>query len=158
MFGEFGNNFVYTMQRLAENHPKLTVVNDLLGQSTWPRTLAEFMLHLIAVEATYGIYHLSNHKTATWFDFAKEILKDTAVEGRTSDKCSLSAKAYRPKHSVMSLEKAKSTEFEIPSWREALKEFYITRRSLIALNNKILLTLEVEIVLDGDVFHLFDLF
>ncbi|WP_420537923.1 dTDP-4-dehydrorhamnose reductase, partial [Leuconostoc mesenteroides] len=123
VFGEFGNNFVYTMQRLAESHPKLTVVNDLLGQSTWPRTLAEFMLHLISVEAKYGIYHLSNDKTATWFDFAKEILKDMAVEGRTSDKCSLSAKAYRPKHSVMNLEKAKSTEFEIPSWREALKQF-----------------------------------
>lgn len=80
VFGEFGNNFVYTMQRLAESHPKLTVVNDQLGRPTWTRTLAEFMLHLIAVEATYGIYHLSNDETATWFDFAKEILKDTTVK------------------------------------------------------------------------------
>ncbi|WP_336206690.1 SDR family oxidoreductase, partial [Leuconostoc suionicum] len=42
VFGEFGNNFVYTMQRLAESHPKLTVVNDQLGRPTWTRTLAEF--------------------------------------------------------------------------------------------------------------------
>lgn len=123
VFGEFGNNFVYTMQRLAESHPKLTVVNDQLGRPTWTRTLAEFMLHLIAVEATYGIYHLSNDETATWFDFAKEILKDTAVEVEPVTSAEFPQKAYRPKHSVMNLEKAKSTGFEILSWREALKRF-----------------------------------
>ena len=123
VFGEFGNNFVYTMQRLAESHPKLTVVNDQLGRPTWTRTLAEFMLHLIAVEATYGIYHLSNDETATWFDFAKEILKDMAVEVEPVTSAAFPQKAYRPKHSVMNLEKAKSTGFEILSWREALKRF-----------------------------------
>lgn len=123
VFGEFGNNFVYTMQRLAESHPKLTVVNDQLGRPTWTRTLAEFMLHLIAVEATYGVYHLSNDETATWFDFAKEILKDTAVEVEPVTSAEFPQKAYRPKHSVMNLEKAKATGFEIASWREALKRF-----------------------------------
>lgn len=123
VFGEFGNNFVYTMQRLAENHPKLTVVNDQLGRPTWTRTLAEFMLHLIAVEATYGIYHLSNNETATWFDFAKEILKDTAVEVEPVTSAEFLQKAYRPKHSVMNLEKAKPTGFEILSWRETLNKF-----------------------------------
>lgn len=123
VFGEFGNNFVYTMQRLAESHPKLTVVNDQLGRPTWTRTLAEFMLHLIAVEATYGVYHLSNDETATWFDFAKEILKYTAVEVEPVTSAEFPQKAYRPKHSVLNLEKAKSTGFEIPSWREALQSF-----------------------------------
>ncbi|MDG9734122.1 dTDP-4-dehydrorhamnose reductase [Leuconostoc pseudomesenteroides] len=123
VFGEFGNNFVYTMQRLAESHPKLTVVNDQLGRPTWTRTLAEFMLHLIAVEATYGIYHLSNDETATWFDFAKEILKDTTVVVEPVTSAEFPQKAYRPKHSVMNLEKAKETGFKIPSWREALKRF-----------------------------------
>ncbi len=123
VFGEFGNNFVYTMQRLAESHPKLTVVNDQLGRPTWTRTLAEFMLHLIAVEATYGIYHLSNDETATWFDFAKEILKDTTVVVEPVTSAEFPQKAYRPKHSVMNLEKAKATGFEILSWREALALF-----------------------------------
>lgn len=123
VFGEFGNNFVYTMQRLAESHSKLTVVNDQLGRPTWTRTLAGFMLHLIAVEATYGIYHLSNDETATWFDFAKEISKDTAVEVEPVISAEFPQKAYRPKHSVMNLEKAKSTGFEIPSWRKALNKF-----------------------------------
>lgn len=123
VFGEFGNNFVYTMQRLAESHPKLTVVNDQLGRPTWTRTLAEFMLHLIAVEATYGVYHLSNDETATWFDFAKEILKYTAVEVEPVTSAEFPQKAYRPKHSVMNLQKAESTGFEIASWRETLALF-----------------------------------
>lgn len=123
VFGEFGNNFVYTMQRLAANHPKLTVVNDQFGRPTWTRTLAEFMLHLVAVDAEYGIYHLSNDKTATWFDFAKEILKNVPVRIDPVTSSEFPQKAYRPNHSVMSLEKAKSTGFVIPSWQEALSTF-----------------------------------
>jgi len=123
VFGEFGNNFVYTMQRLAATHPKLTVVNDQLGRPTWARTLAEFMLHLVNVEAAYGTYHLSNDGTATWFDFAREILKDTKVEMAPVTSAEFPQKAYRPKHSVMSLDKAKATGFEILNWREALGMF-----------------------------------
>ncbi|ADG41270.1 dTDP-4-dehydrorhamnose reductase [Leuconostoc kimchii IMSNU 11154] len=125
VFGEFGNNFVYTMRRLAATHPKLTVVNDQLGRPTWTRTLAEFMLHLINVQATYGVYHLSNAGTTTWFEFAREILKDTDVEVTPVTSAEFPQKAYRPRHSVMSLEKAEATGFEILNWREALEAFLI---------------------------------
>ncbi|WP_188353829.1 sugar nucleotide-binding protein, partial [Leuconostoc falkenbergense] len=62
-------------------------------------------------------------ETATWFDFAKEILKDTTVVVEPVTSAEFPQKAYRPKHSVMNLEKAKATGFEILSWREALKRF-----------------------------------
>lgn len=123
VFGEFGNNFVYTMQRLAESHPRLTVVNDQFGRPTWTRTLAEFMLHLIDVQAEKGIYHLSNDNQATWYEFAREILKDVDVEVAPVTSDEFPQKAYRPKHSVMSLEKAKATGFVIPTWQETLKYF-----------------------------------
>jgi len=70
VFGEFGHNFVFTMQNLAKTHDKLTVVNDQLGRPTWTRTLAEFMVHLLNVEAPYGTYQLSNDGQATWYEFA----------------------------------------------------------------------------------------
>lgn len=123
VFGEFGNNFVYTMQRLAESHSKLTVVNDQLGRPTWTRTLAEFMVHLIETKAPYGIYQLSNDDTATWYEFAKEILKTSSVKISPVTSDEFPQKAYRPKHSVMSLEKSKATGFQIISWREALRKF-----------------------------------
>lgn len=123
VFGEFGNNFVYTMQRLAKNHSKLTVVNDQLGRPTWTRTLAEFMLHLIETKSEYGVYHLSNDNTATWYEFAMEILKTNSVEVEPVTSSEFPQKAYRPRHSVMSLDKVKSTGFNIISWDEALKKF-----------------------------------
>ena len=126
VFGEFGGNFVYTMQRLAESHSKLTVVNDQLGRPTWTRTLAEFMLHLIETKSEYGIYHLSNEGTATWYEFAKEILKDISVEVMPVTSAEFPQKAYRPRHSVMSLEKSKSTGFEVITWQDALKKFLLS--------------------------------
>ena len=122
VFGEYGPNFVYTMKRLAETHPKLTVVDDQFGRPTWTRTLAEFITHLANTEAEYGTYHLSNDDSCSWYEFAKEILKDEDVEVTPVDSSQFPQKAIRPKHSIMDLGKAKGTGFEIVTWQEALRE------------------------------------
>lgn len=123
VFGKYGHNFVFTMLKLAETHDKLTVVNDQIGRPTWTMTLAQFMLHLVKSKSPYGTYQLSNDGQCSWYEFAKEILKskDIDVEPVTSEQ--YPQKAYRPRHSVMSLDKAKATGFEIPSWQEALEGF-----------------------------------
>jgi len=123
VFGEYGHNFVYTMRRLAETHPTLTVVNDQTGRPTWTRTLAEFLVHLMETKQEYGIYHLSNDDHCTWYEFAQEILKDTEVEVKPVTSEEYPQKAYRPRHSIMDLSKAKATGFEIPKWQEALALF-----------------------------------
>ncbi|MFU2204275.1 dTDP-4-dehydrorhamnose reductase [Streptococcus hyovaginalis] len=126
VFGNYGKNFVFTMQELAKKHPRLTVVNDQHGRPTWTRTLAEFMTYLAENHKEYGYYHLSNDASedTTWYDFAVEILKDTDVEVAPVDSSAFPAKAKRPFNSTMSLEKAKATGFVIPSWKDALQEFY----------------------------------
>ncbi|MGT2934880.1 dTDP-4-dehydrorhamnose reductase [Streptococcus castoreus] len=126
VFGNHGKNFVFTMQKLAESHPRLTVVNDQHGRPTWTRTLAEFMCYLVENQQAFGYYHLSNdaEKDTTWYDFAKEILKNTDVEVVPIDSSAFPAKAKRPLNSTMNLDKAKATGFVIPTWQEALKEFY----------------------------------
>ncbi len=126
VFGNYGKNFVFTMQNLAKTHPRLTVVNDQHGRPTWTRTLAEFMTYVTENQKDFGYYHLSNDATedTTWYDFAKEILKDTDVEVAPVDSSQFPAKAKRPLNSTMSLAKAKATGFVIPTWQEALQEFY----------------------------------
>ncbi len=126
VFGNYGKNFVFTMQNLAKNHPRLTVVNDQHGRPTWTRTLAEFMCHLAENQKEFGYYHLSNDATedTTWYDFAVEILKDTDVKVAPVDSSTFPAKAKRPLNSTMNLDKAKATGFVIPTWQEALREFY----------------------------------
>lgn len=126
VFGNYGKNFVFTMQNLAKTHKTLTVVNDQHGRPTWTRTLAEFMTYLTKNQKEYGYYHLSNDaaKDTTWYDFAVEILKDRDVEVVPVYSSKFPAKAKRPLNSTMSLTKAKATGFVIPTWQDALKEFY----------------------------------
>lgn len=125
VFGHYGKNFVFTMQNLAKTHARLTVVNDQHGRPTWTRTLAEFICHLADNRKPYGYYHLSNDakEDTTWYDFAREILKETGVEVVPVDSSAFPAKAKRPFNSTMNLDKAKATGFVIPTWQEALEAF-----------------------------------
>lgn len=126
VFGKYGKNFVYTMLRLAETHDHLTVVNDQMGRPTWTRTLAEFMNYAVENNIPYGLYQLSNEDSCTWYEFAKEILKDKniKIDPVTSDE--YPQKAYRPKHSVMSLNKAQNSGYKIIKWQKALESFMST--------------------------------
>lgn len=121
VYGEYGANFVFTMQKLAKSHPRLTVVNDQYGRPTWTRDLAEFMTFIVEEKADYGIYHFSNDNSCTWFEFATEILKDVNVEVTPVDSSAFPQKAKRPEHSIMDLSKTKDLGYKIPTWQESLK-------------------------------------
>lgn len=121
VFGQYGHNFVFTMQKLAETRDQLTVVDDQFGRPTWTRTLAEFMVFVIKEKVAYGIYHLSNDNSCNWYEFAREILKDTEVEILPVDSSKFPQKAIRPKYSVMDLSKTKALGFDIPTWEKALE-------------------------------------
>ena len=125
VFGQYGHNFVYTMLRLAQTHDHLTVVDDQVGRPTWTRTLAEFMLYTVQKQVPYGIYQLSNDGSCSWYEFAQEILKDKDVTISPVTSVEYPQKAYRPKYSVMSLDKVKETGFIVESWDSALKNFMI---------------------------------
>lgn len=129
VFGIYGHNFVFTMQRLAETHDRLTVVNDQFGRPTWTRTLAEFMVYVIEQQAPYGIYHLSNEDSCSWYEFAKEILKETNVEVAPVTSEEYPQKAVRPRYSVMSLKKAEELGFVIPTWQEALEKMLVAAKN-----------------------------
>ncbi|WP_143805127.1 sugar nucleotide-binding protein, partial [Oenococcus oeni] len=80
-----------------------------------------FILYLIDHQAAYGTYNLSNRGTASWYDFAKEILNNYSLEIKAVNSDQFPQKAYRPRHSVLSLKKSQQTGFIIPTWQEALK-------------------------------------
>jgi len=123
VFGEHGKNFVYTMQNLAKTHRELNVVNDQVGRPTWTRTLAEFMLYCVNEKVAYGLYQLSNEGSCSWYEFACEILRGQDVKINAVESTQFPQKAYRPRHSVMSLAKAEATGFQLMSWQDALHKF-----------------------------------
>ncbi|MDN6385524.1 MAG: dTDP-4-dehydrorhamnose reductase [Alkalibacterium sp.] len=125
VFGQYGQNFVFTMLKLAETHDVITVVNDQFGRPPWTRTLAEFMTFLVNEGSPYGVYHLSNEDSCTWYEFAKEILQHKSnVELRPISSDEYPQKAKRPQYSIMSLDKAEKLNFEIPTWKDALQNFF----------------------------------
>lgn len=123
VFGEFGSNFVYTMKKLAKDRDELTIISDQIGRPTWTRTLSEFLVHLVETHQKYGVYHLSNEGTSSWFEFAKEILKNESVNVKPIESKDYPQQAERPKHSILDLSKSKKTEFIIPTWQNALSKF-----------------------------------
>ncbi|MGC3443901.1 sugar nucleotide-binding protein, partial [Enterococcus faecalis] len=80
---------VITMQKLAVTRDQQTVVDEQFGRPTWSRTLAEFMALVIAEKAPFGLYHLSNENSSSWYQFPKEIKKDTEVEVLPEDSTQL---------------------------------------------------------------------
>lgn len=77
------------------------------------------MTYLVDHHFEYGVYQLSNEDSCSWYEFACEILKDKDVEVALVTSEEYPQKAYRPRHSIMSLKKG----FTIPTWQTALQEF-----------------------------------
>jgi len=129
LFGLHGKNFIETMLEIGQKQKQVSVVTDQKGCPTWTRHLAEATASLIQT-GRYGLYHATNSEPTTWFDFTKEIFRlsniSTEVLPVTSEQ--FPRPARRPKNSVLDMFPLEDVlGKEMPSWKEALKE-YITQR------------------------------
>ncbi|GAA4761606.1 MULTISPECIES: dTDP-4-dehydrorhamnose reductase [Flavobacterium] len=126
VYSKFGNNFMKTMLRLAQDRTELNVVSDQIGTPTNAVDLAEVIVAMIkSKNKEYGIYNFSNEGICSWFDFAKEIFKINNVNIQVNP---ILTEAYptpakRPKYSVLDKSKIKSTfGITIKNWQEALAQ------------------------------------
>ena len=88
IYGEFGNNFLKTMLRLAATRDELRVVADQRGCPTSTRDLADAILRiaprLAANDDVWGTYHYAGSGVTTWHGFASRIVAAQApITGRT---------------------------------------------------------------------------
>ncbi|MCM3493400.1 dTDP-4-dehydrorhamnose reductase [Paenibacillus lactis] len=131
VYGLHGKNFVKTMLRLAGERPEIKVVNDQHGSPTYTVDLAKFLLELIETEK-YGIYHASNTRACTWYEFAEAIF----AEAQSITARSYSVKvlpcttedfplpAPRPRNSVMEHLSIRTNGLtDLRPWREGLHDF-----------------------------------
>jgi len=132
LFGLHGRNFIETMLELGQGEKQISVVKDQKGCPTWSYHLAQAVVELIQTER-YGIYHITNSEPTTWYDFAREIFRicemDVEVLPVTSNQ--VPRPAMRPQNSVLDhFPTPRVLGREMPSWREALKE-YLERRNTV---------------------------
>lgn len=128
VYSQFGNNFMKTMLRLAQDRDILNVVNDQIGTPTNAVDLAEAIVAIIkhpnsSEEQNSGIYNFSNEGTCSWFDFAKEIFRINAIPITVNP---IPTEAYptpakRPAYSVLDKSKIKAIfDINIKPWQESL--------------------------------------
>lgn len=125
LFGKYGKNFVKTILNKAKEEKELKVVNDQRGNPSYTKDLSFGIMKLITTEL-YGIYHLTNQNSCTWFEFAQEIIKYTnykiPIIPIKSDECKRIAR--RPSNSQLKNYCFKLTlKDELRCWKESLKEY-----------------------------------
>ena len=127
IYGWHGQNFLLTMRRLAATRDELRVVADQFGVPNWSRVLAETTASLVgrgaaALATKSGIYHLSGHGRASWFDFARAIF-DNADRPRVVPitTAEYPTPARRPASAVLATAKFEEAfGIVLPDWRETL--------------------------------------
>src|SRR5919112_1598584 len=115
-----GHNFVRTMLRLGAERDVLTVKDDELISPTYAVDLARGIANLIE-GGYYGLYHLTNAGSCSWYEFAKVIFELTGIEVEV-DRVPASEyplPAARPANGVLS---ALGSPHLRP-WREALEDY-----------------------------------
>lgn len=129
LYSEFGNNFLKTMLRLTTERENINVVFDQVGTPTYAGDLALAIFSIIEgnfYEGKEGIYHFSNEGVCSWYDFAVEIAKQSALRDCKITPCTTAdypTKAVRPRYSVLDKSKFVATfGIAIPEWQMSLAE------------------------------------
>lgn len=126
LYSDTGHNFVKTILSLAEKQNEIRVVCDQIGTPTYARDLAEAVLAVLkSHQWVAGIYHFTDEGAASWYDFAKAILRIAGKKTRvvpipTEDYPTL---AQRPAYSILDRSRIKATYgVEIPHWEDSLAD------------------------------------
>jgi dTDP-4-dehydrorhamnose reductase len=141
VYGEFGQNFLKTMLRLAATRDELRVVADQQGCPTSTADLAAAILsiapRLMANENVWGTYHYAGGGVTTWHGFASRIVAAQApFTGRAPRVTAISTRdfptlAKRPANSVLDCGKfARTFGFSGGPWVEETDR--ITRALVLA--------------------------
>jgi dTDP-4-dehydrorhamnose reductase len=124
LYSQFGNNFMKTMLRLANEKEFLNIVNDQIGTPTNAVDLAEAIIKIILSQSNnYGIYHYSNEGKTSWYEFAKKIFEINSVSIKVNPipTENFPTPAKRPKYSVLDKSKIKKEfKIDIKNWEDSI--------------------------------------
>jgi dTDP-4-dehydrorhamnose reductase len=143
LYSPYGKNFLKTILKKSKEAPSISVVDDQTGTPTYAGDLVEAIFTAIesipkTLEVTLeeeaeapvitpsgpaSLYNYSNEGQCTWYEFAKEICRQsgshcTVIPCKTED---YPANVQRPRYSVLDKTKFKETySKDIPHWKESL--------------------------------------
>lgn len=129
LYGKLGantmGNFVETMRRLGAERRNLRVVNDQRCSPTWVVNLAAAAIWLLEHEK-WGLFHVVDSGSTTWFDFAREIFRLCGLETEMAPISTVewNAPSPRPLYSVLDTSKYHALGGpKMPEWKTSLERY-----------------------------------
>jgi dTDP-4-dehydrorhamnose reductase len=135
IYGNRGNNFLRTIQKLAQEQKEIRVVDDQFGAPTWSREVAETVTAVLAKAMTAGglnhaylrerrgLYHLTASGSANWYEFAQQIVDRLQLQTRIVPVglTTMCQTVSRPLNSRLDCAKGEEQfGIDMASWREGL--------------------------------------
>ena len=123
--GGKGGNFVETMIRAGREKGALRVVDDQTMSPTATADVAGVVMRMLAQGCEPGLYHVVNAGSATWFDFAREIVQRTGVKADVAPCASgeFPVRAVRPRYSALGNARVSAAFGAMPAWQDALERY-----------------------------------
>ena len=108
-------------------HAAAAAVHDQVGSPTYTAHLAVGLLRLIE-GASYGVHHMTNAGSCSWYEFAREIFEQSKIECKVMSATTemLGRPALRPAYSALVSQRQHA--IELPDWHDGLAA-YIAQRS-----------------------------
>lgn len=139
VYGPYGRNFLKSVLRLAQEQSSLNIVADQIGAPTSCQCIADAIFQLVNLwepdnANQTGIYHMTNAGSASWYEFACDILKEykhlhkqPEIKFEINQIKPISTAEYptlasRPANSKLDNSKlAKTFGIVLPRWQDGLK-------------------------------------
>ena len=121
LYGRGGPCFPKTIAKAGRERGALSVVDDQIGQPTWTRDVAAFIVRLLEADAPTGTYHATSAGQCSWFEFAQEIVAAAGLGDivTPTDSSAYQRPAPRPAWSVLGHHAHQALGIEgIGQWRD----------------------------------------
>ncbi|MEL6428805.1 MAG: dTDP-4-dehydrorhamnose reductase [Planctomycetota bacterium] len=126
LYGPRGGHFPGTMQRLARERDRLSVVADQVGSPTSTLELAPALWDVLERGAA-GVYHAACEGSCSWYELAVATIEASGIEGVQIEPCSTEEfprPAARPSYSVLDCTKlAELRGAPLAPWKDALQTY-----------------------------------
>jgi dTDP-4-dehydrorhamnose reductase len=127
-----GGNFIETILKKASAGEEITVVDDVVMSPTSTRDLARVVCSMLRRGLPFGVYHVANSGSCSWWEFAKQIVTDAGLETevKRTNSSEYPRKAKRPQVSALATVRLAEFGISVPSWQDALAD-YIAKRGFV---------------------------
>lgn len=126
-------SFVQIVEELIQARKTAQFISDELNSFTFASDLAEQVKYILDNKLDYGTYHVVNAGSASWYEFALEILKflpSASVNFTTTSRESFSRPAKRPRQAILANTKLPP----LRSWQSALRAFLLETHKPVSNN------------------------